>query len=235
MKVVIIQSNYLPWKGYFDLINDADIFCFYDEVQYTKNDWRNRNKIYSKNGLQWITIPINKEAVKGKISEARLPENWQKQHYNTLKITYGRAPFYSNLELIMKDIYLENKFDYLSEFNQYSIQKIAAYLNITTRFVNSKSYKLNGDRVERLISLLKAVGASEYISGPSAKNYLAGKEFNFTRNRINITFKDYSGYPMYNQLRAPFENYVSIVDLIANLSQEEIINKIWGWRMQTIE
>src|SRR4051812_22704439 len=114
MKVVILQSNYLPWKGYFDLINDADVFCFYDEVKYTKNDWRNRNRIYSKNGLQWLSIPINKDAVKFKISEAELPADWQQLHYNSLKTAYGRAAYYSNLEVLMNEFYVNNQFKRLS-------------------------------------------------------------------------------------------------------------------------
>src|ERR1700757_53722 len=205
MKVVILQSNYLPWKGYFDLINDADVFCFYDEVKYTKNDWRNRNKIYSKNGLQWLSIPINKDAVKLKISEVELPKEWQKHHYNSLQMTYGRASNFTDLEQLMKNLYVEKKFNYLSEFNQYSIQEIATYLDIKTCFVNSIDFELRGDRVERLINLLKDLGATEYISGPTAKNYLAGQEHYFSENNIKLSYKDYNGYPEYKQLMLPHE------------------------------
>lgn len=230
MKVVILQSNYLPWKGYFDLINDADVFCFYDEVKYTKNDWRNRNKIYSKNGLQWISIPIHKDAVKLKISEVELPQNWQQQHYNALKMTYGRAPYFKELEKFMEDFYVNNKSTRLSEFNQYTIKKISSYLDIETNFVDSANYELRGDRIDRLINLLKDIGATEYISGPAAKDYLTGQEHVFSDNNITLSYKDYSNYPHYKQLIEPFENYVSIVDLVANLSKEEIQNNIWKWR-----
>lgn len=230
MKVVILQSNYIPWKGYFDLINDADVFCFYDEVKYTKNDWRNRNRIYPKNGLQWLSIPINKDAVKQKISEVELPADWQHQHYNTLKFAYGRAPFYAALEKLMQEMYLDNNFSRLSEFNQFSIKKIAAYLGIKTQFVNSGDYELKGDRVERLINLLKDIGATEYISGPAAKDYLNGQEHYFSENGIQLTYKNYGGYPEYEQLVKPFENYVSIVDLIANVSKEDTGKYIWEWR-----
>src|SRR3954469_1788276 len=90
MKVVVLQSNYVPWKGYFDLIHDADLFIFYDEVQYTKNDWRNRNRIVTKNGPQWLTIPIPHEAVHQKISEVLLPKDgdWQKLHWKSLFFGY---------------------------------------------------------------------------------------------------------------------------------------------------
>jgi hypothetical protein len=232
MKVVVLQSNYLPWKGYFDLINDADVFCFYDEVKYTKNDWRNRNRIYSKNGLQWLSIPIDKDAVKYKISEAALPDNWQQSHYNSLKMTYGRAPYFKALEAFMDDFYTKTQFKFLSEFNQYSIKKISEYLDIKTTFVNSSDYSLKGDRVDRLINLLKDIGANEYISGPAAKDYLSGVEHVFSDNSIKLIYKDYNNYPTYQQLKTPFENYVSIVDLIANLSKEEIHFNIWKWRQK---
>ena len=230
MKVVILQSNYLPWKGYFDLVNDADVFCFYDEVKYTKNDWRNRNKLYTKNGLQWISIPIIKDAVKLKISEAELPENWQDEHSKIIKYAYGRAPFYSNLEGLCEDFYQKSKFRFLSEFNQYSIKKIANFIGIKTAFVNSNDYELRGDRVERLINLLKDIGATEYISGPAAKDYLTEQEHFFLDNNIKLTYKNYDGYPEYEQLRKPFENYVSVIDLIANISKDDIAKNIWKWR-----
>src|SRR4051812_8183445 len=110
MKVVILQSNYIPWKGYFDLINDADIFVFYDEVKYTKNDWRNRNKIYTKNGMQWLTIPIHKDAVKQKISEVEMPDNsWQELHHKSLEFGYKSAPYYKQLEPLLTELYLNQK------------------------------------------------------------------------------------------------------------------------------
>src|SRR3954469_16903743 len=98
MKVVVLQSNYVPWKGYFDLIHDADLFVFYDEVKYTKNDWRNRNKIFTTNGVQWLTIPISKDAVKQKISQVEIKDNgWQELHYKSLFFGYKSAPFFNQL------------------------------------------------------------------------------------------------------------------------------------------
>lgn len=222
MKVAIIQSNYLPWKGYFDIINEADVFCFYDEVKYTKNDWRNRNKIYSRNGLQWLTIPIYKEAVKEKISEVRIADNsWQNLHYNSLVHCYSKAPQFSQLIPLLDDFYKNNQWKFLSEFNQYSIKKISEYLGISTQFVNSADYNLRGDRIERLINLLADIGATEYISGPSAKEYLHGREQLFQGKKIKLTFKDYGHYPPYPQMKEPFENNVSIMDAIANIKREE--------------
>jgi hypothetical protein len=231
-KVAVLQSNYIPWKGYFDLIHDVDIFCFYDEVQYTKNDWRNRNKIYSKNGLQWLSIPINKDAVKLKISEVQLPLSWRDKHKSAIKMSYNRAACIGNLDMLLTELYEEGDFRYLSEFNQYSIKRIADFLGIKTQFINSAHFELKGDRVARLISLLKQIGATEYISGPAAKDYLEGSEHLFEEASIRLVYKEYGNYPPYKQLREPFENYVSILDLVANVEKNEIPKYIWEWRKQ---
>lgn len=226
-KAAIIQSNYIPWKGYFDIINSVDVFCFYDEVKYTKNDWRNRNIIYSKNGLHWITIPILKNAVKLKISEVKITDKkWQDLHYKMLSTDYGGAPFFHQLQLFMNEIYRKNHWEFLSELNQFSIKLISEYIGIKARFVNSKDYNLSGDRVSRLINLVKKIGASEYISGPSAKDYLQNYENLFVENDIKLTYKTYPNYPEYKQLSTPFQHSVSILDLIANIEQRNIIKYI---------
>lgn len=228
MRVVALQSNYMPWKGYFDLIHDADVFCFYDEVQYTKNDWRNRNRIYSKNGLQWLTIPIAASAVKLKISEVALPEGWQELHWKTLRLAYGRAPHFAQLESLMQELYGHSTATMLSAFNRHTIQKIAAYLGLRTRFENSADYMLEPGRVERLVSLLRQIGATEYLSGPSASAYLAGAEDKFAQHGIAIQFKSYGPYLPYRQLREPFQDSVSILDLVANVERRALGRHIWG-------
>lgn len=223
MKVAIIQSNYLPWKGYFDIIQDVDVFCFYDEVKYTKNDWRNRNKIYTKNGLQWLTIPISKDAVKLKIGEVNIEDpSWQLLHHKILQLAYKNAPYFKQLEYFLDEFYIKNQWSSLSELNQHTTKSISKFLKINTEFVNSKDYDLRGDRVNRLINLLTDLNATEYISGPSAKSYLEGCEELFQKNNIKLTFKSYGNYLPYQQLNNPFEHFVSIVDLIANVSESEI-------------
>ena len=231
MKATIIQSNYIPWKGYFDIIHDVDIFCFYDEVKYTKNDWRNRNKIYSQNGLQWLTIPIPKQAVKLKISEVEIPDNkWQELHYKMLHSAYGRTRYYSQLNFLINEIYRQNNWQNLSELNRFIIKMISDYLGIKTKFVNSSELNLRGDRVDRLINILKDLGADEYLSGPAAKDYLRGNEHLFEENNIVLEYKDYSGYKPYKQLTEPFEHCVSIFDMIANIERNEINTHIWGYK-----
>lgn len=228
MKAVILQSNYITWKGYFDLIHDADIFVFYDEVKYTKDDWRNRNKIYTKNGIRWLSIPVYRDAVKQKISEVIIKDSrWQEKHFKSIYLGYKSAPFFSQLEPVIVDIYKSNEWKYLSEMNQYVTKKIATILGIKTPFVNSKDYVLHTDRMERIYGLLRQVGADEIITGERSKNYLGDKgEELFLSNGFKLTYKKYK-YPAYKQLSNPFRNDVSILDLIANIKLDEIKNYIW--------
>ncbi len=227
-KVVILQSNYIPWKGYFDLINDADIFVYYDEVKYTKNDWRNRNKIRSVNGDQWLTIPISKDAVKLKISEVEIEDTgWQALHHKSIYYAYKKAPFFTQIEPLINEVYLEKKWTSLVQLDRYLIEKISLLLEIQTRFVDSKELDLKGDRVERLIHILKQLNATTYISGPSAKDYLSGSEHLFSDNNIQLIYKDYSNYLPYKQMAEPFTHAVSIVDLLANVELGEVKKHIW--------
>jgi WbqC-like protein family len=229
MKAAILQSNYIPWKGYFDIINDVDIFCFYDEVKYTKNDWRNRNKIYPKSGIQWLTIPISKEAVKIKVSEVKIADKkWQDLHYKTLSFSYRNAPYFEQLRHFMDELYLDKKWEFLSVLNQHSIKLISEFIGIKTKFLDSSELNIRGNRVEKLINILKDLGANEYISGPAAKAYLSGNEHLFEENGIILKYKDYSGYKTYTQLAEPFEHSVSIFDMLANIEANEINNHIWG-------
>lgn len=231
MKAVILQSNYIPWKGYFDLIHDADVFVFYDEVKYTKNDWRNRNRIYAPNGPHWLTIPISPKAVSLKISEVVMATpRWQEEHFKSLQSAYGKSPCYRQLYPVMEELYLKREWTRLVDLNRFSIEKISRLIGIQTRFVDSKDFCLQGGAVERLIDLLTKLGASEYITGSSAKNYFKDEESLFQRNGIKLTYKDYSGYPEYPQRRPSFVHEVSVLDMIANLSFDQIGQWIWGWR-----
>lgn len=229
MKVAVLQSNYLPWKGYFHLINEVDLFCFYDEVQYTKNDWRNRNKIKTKNGVNWLTIPIPSSATKGTIKEAVITDQkWQTKHYQSLKSGYGKAPYFEQLDALANDYLNEKNWQKLSDLNQYIIIKIARMLGIKTKFVDSGDYELKDGRVSRLIGLLSSLGAKEYLSGPSAASYLKSESHSFEAAGVNLEYFQYPDYPAYNQLSEGFDNYVSIVDMIANISVDEIPTYIWN-------
>lgn len=231
MKVAAIQSNYIPWKGYFDVIHDADIFVFYDEVKYTKNDWRNRNRVCTKNGLSWLTIPIPSSSVHQLISEVRITDTqWQEKHAKTLLQGYASAKNFDQLKALVQNCLIGFKTDRLVEINRKFIGEILKLLQIKTKTLDLKDFKLPEGRVERLFHMLKEVGASHYISGASAYDYLEPHRPMFKKAGIEISYKDYSGYPEYRQLAQPFEQAVSVLDLIANVPAAEIPYYIWDWR-----
>ena len=220
-KVVVLQSNYLPWKGYFDLISKADLFIFYDDVQFTKNDWRNRNKIKTPRGAEWISIPCGTD-LKQLINEVTITKHdWQHDHWNRISMNYSKAAYFNLYKAFFEDFYLNAKWTNLSQLNQHLIVFIAKnFLGITTEFENSLSYHPTGVRMERLLDVLRKAGATEYISGPSARSYIA--EDAFLRENIKLTWMDYSHYPEYRQQFPPFVHDVSIIDLLFNEGPDAI-------------
>ena len=226
-KVAVIQSNYIPWKGYFDIINDVDLFVFYDDVQYSKNDWRNRNKIKTNQGVRWLTIPVGK-GIHRLIHEVSIDDHtWQKKHYDTIRFNYSKSPYYKNYEELIYDIYCTNEWRNLSDLNKLTIKEICKLCKIKTEFTDSSEYKITGEKQEKLINLLISANADIYVSGPAAKAYI--NEEDFIKKGIKIIWKDYSGYPEYPQLFPPFEHNVSILDLLLNTG-ERAPYYIWGWR-----
>ncbi len=215
-KVAILQSNYIPWKGYFDIINRVDEFIFYDTEQYTRRDWRNRNKIKTSNGLIWLTIPVQ---VKGKfyqaINETTVSDNtWRKKHWNTITANYSKAKHFGVYKNVFQDLYLDSEEESISQINYSFIKKINEILGIKTKLSWSSSFHPKGEKSEKLLDICKKTEAAEYLSGPAAKDYLDTSLF--LKNNIKVSWMDYSNYPEYNQLFPPFEHGVSIIDLIFN-------------------
>ena len=227
-RVGIIQSNYIPWKGYFDIIHDVDTFVFYDDVQFTKNDWRNRNKIKTSKGPQWLSVPCGKDLNRLIFEVQPSDSEWQKKHWLQLKEHYSSAPHFKEYSGFFEDFYLGKKWTHLSEINQYLITHISRdFLGIKTKFEDSRQYSIQGKRLERLIELLKLTHARLYVSGPSARDYI--EESAFAAADIQLEFKSYAGYPEYPQLHPPFTHEVSILDLLFNVGKEAPYY-IWGWR-----
>jgi len=215
MKAVILQSNYIPWKGYFDLMNMADVFIIYDEVQYTKNDWRNRNKIKTANGLTWLTIPVRQEKLSQRIIDTQVHNHeWRKKHWNSITLSYSRSAYFKQYRSILEELYLNSTEVFLSRINYDFLIAINDILGIHTKLLWSNDLNLVEGKSERLVDLCKKVGADEYISGPAAKDYLQTDLFE--KENIRVNWIDYSGYPEYRQLYPPFEHGVSVLDLIFN-------------------
>jgi hypothetical protein len=226
--VVVLQSNYIPWKGYFDLINDADIFVFYDDVQYTKHDWRNRNKIKTSRGDSWLSIPVGTDANR-LIHEVQLNDSsWQASHFSRLRQSYISSPFYADFIGLLEDIYLNREWQNLSELNQSTIRRISSeVLGIQTEFRDSRDYVLSGQKQDRLVDLIEKVGGTRYISGPAAQAYIEPERF--AEAGVELVWKDYSGYPPYDQVHPPFSHGVTILDLLFHVGQSAS-EFIWGWR-----
>jgi hypothetical protein len=214
-RVAIVQSCYIPWKGYFDLIASVDEFIIYDDTQFTRRDWRNRNIIKTPHGLKWLTIPV---AVKGryhqKISDTKVIDlNWAKNHWNILQQYYGKAPFFYMFKERLETLYLHCPLIYISDINLKFIIAICEILEIKTKITSSKDYCTNAiGKTERLVQLCKLAGANEYLSGPSAASYLDVDQFKSTG--INLSYSDYSNYPTYQQSYGKFEHAVTIFDLL---------------------
>lgn len=213
--IFISQSNYIPWKGYFDAINSADEFILYDEMQYTKNDWRNRNKIKTPQGAVWLTIPVRQNNLGQKISESKTTNNlWQKSHWNSLVSNYNKSKYFKMYKDRFYSLYFDHESDFLSDINVRFLKAICEILDIKTTFISSADLTLQGDKSERIVNICKNRGAQNYLSGPSAKNYLDEKLF--TDNNLNIKFMDYTGYPPYEQLYGDYIGEVSVIDLLFN-------------------
>lgn len=219
-KIAILQSNYIPWKGYFDMIASVDEFIIYDDVQFTKNDWRNRNLIKTPKGVEWISIPVGKN-IGRRIRDVELPNSlWQEKHWRTLENNYRRAPFFKEVAARLEPLYRQLQHSYLSALNRELIETVCAYLGINTKISNSWDYLLIEGKTQRLVDLCAQAGGTEYVSGPSAKNYI--EEHLFAERGIKIRWFDYSRYQEYPQLWGAFTHNVSILDLLFNCGKDSM-------------
>jgi hypothetical protein len=219
-RVAIVQSNYIPWKGYFDLIAAVDEFILFDDVQFTRRDWRNRNLIKTPDGPKWLTIPVQ---VKGRylqsIRETMIGDTgWPQQHWRSIALNYGRAPFFRETAEWLEPLYQAATFPDLSGVNRHFLRAICDRLGIATPLGSSSDHVLEGDPSERLASICAQAGAGVYLSGPAARAYL--DEGAFARRGIEVRWFDYEGYRPYPQLWGPFDHKLSLLDLIFNTGPE---------------
>lgn len=222
MRALITQSNYIPWKGYFDNMAQSDVFVVYDSVQFTRRDWRNRNQIKSPNGPVWLTIPVQ---VKGKFDQSVLetrisdPE-WNRKHLDTIRTNYRQAKAYSEMKDWLEGIYRNSNSEWLTEINQHFLREIAAFLNIDVVFRSDTEFDVAGEKTERLVAICKLLQSSEYVTGPAAKNYM--DESKFEREGVAVIYSDYNDYPEYDQIHGVFSHQVSILDLILNTGSKAV-------------
>lgn len=216
MKCVIFQPSYIPWRGFFEQVFLADLFIFYDDVQYDNHGWRNRNRIKTHQGVRWLTIPVHN---KGHIKEG-IPINeieidnrqpWNSKHWTLLQQEYGKAPHFDRYAQMLEKFYTCQT-DLLSDFTIDLTIALAREMGIYhTRFMRSSSLRITGNKTDRLINILTQVDATEYISGPSARDYI--EEEKFRAANIKLKYMVYN-YPEYPQLYPPYDPQVSILDLL---------------------
>ena len=214
--IAVSQSNYIPWKGYFDQIARVDEFVIYDSVQYTRRDWRNRNKIKTPHGLQWMTIPVN---VKGKyfqsIFETTINDkDWASRHLKAISLNYSKSLYYQDIYPVLETAYLKCSSEFLSEVNIFLLRTIARLIGLKTKFTLCRDYVLENGKSERLLSICMQAGASIYFSGPAARKYLDHELFQ--QHGVQIQYMDYGHYPEYSQLWGKYVHEVSIIDLLMN-------------------
>ena len=218
MKVGIIQSNYVPWRGYFDFINQVDTFVLFDDVQHIKRSFRNRNTIKDGNKINFITVPINSYNGLVTINALKIcnTANWRLHHFNQLSHAYSKTPFFKPLINDFYEIITAHN-DSLSTLNAALLRWICNLLAIKTPIVASESFNATGHKTQRLVDILEKLGADTYLSGPSAQCYL---DYNLLREaNIGLEFKTYD-YDPYPQLNPPFAGNVSILDLLFNVGPD---------------
>jgi hypothetical protein len=224
-RVAVIQPSYIPWRGYFHIIQQVERFVFYEDVQYTKQDWRNRNRIKGRYGLQWLTVPVNRDTMKGNIDEVLIANEkpWGEHHWSVLEMEYRDAPFFSQYADFFRDAY-SRQWDKLSDLDIFLTQELCKFLGIKTEFVRSPQYPSQGRSTDKLLDLLQKVGATYYLSGPSAKAYMEADKM--TAAGIELDYIEYN-YPPYPQLHGAFEPQVSVIDLLFNVG-DDAPKYIWG-------
>lgn len=221
--VVILQSNYIPWRGYFDLIRRADHFVLYDTVQFTKNDWRNRNRIVGPTGAQWVTIPVATSGQFGQtIDQTTVTDpRWTRRHANSLQSALGRAPRFGTLGPVLVDLYAHAAgLRHISAINRFFIESVMAILGLATRLHDARDFVAQGDRTARLVSICRDLGATRYLSGPAAREYLDTSTF--TTAGIAVDWMTYPAYPAYRQMDGAYQPGVSILDTLATLAPAEV-------------
>jgi hypothetical protein len=216
MNAVILQPSYIPWRGVFDQIRRADVFIFYDDVQYDTRGWRNRNQIKTPGGKRWLTIPVHSRGAQTQnipINQIRIAWDsaWNDEHFRTLQVAYGKAPFFTQYSPLVRQFY-ERHDEYLADLTVDLTIALARELGFgQTRFLRASSLGVEGTKTDRLLAVLDKVGADHYLSGPSAREYIEAHKFE--QAGIQLEYMQYN-YPEYPQLYPPYDPFVSILDLL---------------------
>jgi len=223
MNVAIIQPSYIPWRGYFHQIFKSDLFLFFDDVQYDKHGWRNRNRIKTANGVQWITIPVISTGVienSTPINQIKIDwsRNWDEKHWAMISQSYARSPFFKEYEPLLRPFYT-SKPEFLADFTielTIFLTRLMGFNQV--KFMRSSELKsISGIKTDRLIQILTQVETTNYISGPKAQDYIEKNKF--AQANISLEYMTYD-YPEYPQRFPPYDPNLSILDLLFNTGKE---------------
>lgn len=221
MRVVVLQPSYLPWLGYFDQMRRADVFVYYDDVQYDRGGWRNRNRIRTHQGWQWLTVPVK---LKGRfgclIRDAEIDNRtpWARKHLESVRQSYAKAP-YSRDVLPLLESLLRRSWNGLSELNIDLTEKLANAIGLSVKTVRSSELGVEGSRSERLVGICKHLGATQYLTGDAAAAYLEHELFE--REDIEVEYQNYR-HPTYPQIHGEFTPFLSAVDLLFNCGPQSL-------------
>jgi hypothetical protein len=219
VKIAIHQPQYLPWLGYFDKLDSADVFIFLDTVQFKKHEWQNRNRIRTKDGWQWLTVPIiDRFPEQIDRVEVNAKTDWQRKHCQALRLHYGRAPFWDPLgpELVTL---LESPWTRLSDLNVAATDLLCRHLGIKTSRLLASGLSAREEPTDRLIDLCRAAGGTTYLAGQSGPSYMdVGR---FSEAEIAVQVQSYT-HPQYPQRHQPFISHLAVVDLLFNCGPESL-------------
>jgi hypothetical protein len=217
-RIAVFQSNYIPWKGYFDLIGSVDEFILDDNVQYTKQSWRNRNRIKTHDGLQWLTIPVHVQFPQ-QICETEIAhDGWRQRHWRSIESAYHRSARFGEFGVCLEALYQTATFARLSQVNEHFLRGICDWMGIRTPFLRTTDMPVAGERNERIVEICRLRRATGLLNGPSAREHM--DERCFVEAGITVEYADYDSYPDYPQLHGPFEHAVSIIDLLLNCGRD---------------
>jgi|SaaInlStandDraft_1057018.scaffolds.fasta_scaffold32453_3 hypothetical protein len=231
MIVSVNQPTFLPWIGLFALIDEVDVFVFYDDVQLVKQSWDVRNRIKTHQGPLWVSFPIrhnkNFKELKFNVTEVNNDLNWRKKHFKTFQNTYRKSKNYSEVIDWLDTVYF-NEYLYVSDMNMFFIKQICSKIGIKTKFINSSSLKSNeGKKDIRLVSICKELNAEKYLSPLGSSDYieLSSPGGEFTRNNITLNYQNYT-HPVYHQIYGDFVSHMSILDLLFNVGFQDALSII---------
>jgi hypothetical protein len=215
-RICIIQSCYIPWKGFFDLMGRCHEYVIFDEVQYAKRHWHNRNIIKTSSGPLWLTIPVvTKSRFDQPIDEVAIAEPWAQKHWRSILSNYRKAPHFGVWAPLVEDLYRRaDSLQLLTEVNELFLRELATALSLPTRISRDRTYRAEGAKTDRLLDICVKADATAYLSGPSARDYFEDEKFQAAG--IDVEWMAYGPYAEYPQLHGPFDHAVTVLDLMFN-------------------